>query len=596
MNNPKPFYRFEDNQLRPFAVEDDSGIQPLTNRAKKALELNSAYVNGLFGFYPDQQNNPLPRFANDSDWQETDVRRLAPVSYLQPLNPKELKAVEFLSALVSGIDNLFDSDDIITLANDYGFSVSGYTTLFTEIDAYHVEIGLLSDQPLRGFRLLFEFQTYQSAWVCQWFIQIADTSIDVLFNEYSPKTLPLPADVDAFKWETAFVDFDFVEFLEQTNDEPFYMPAKPGDKFQFNVIPELANISELANYKIGIIDCNQEVVFQDVGSAEQLKTCYKIQLPYFSGALFPEQEFISWTAFVDNYLDKDLTFFTSNIPENATFEEIADGLIDELVILDGGTITSYDPQDFINAVLSLYWPYNYEVTGTIIETDAGEGVELSICSPICAPVNSISARYQFSLNVAFFTLQVDFCQNPTCKTQLFSKIQIPFSIPDGLYKFYLYDIEGKVYSFSNPFQIDRTDEFSQILTFQGNGITEGFEYYDNWFQQVRIGLQSGAPEPSVEQSTYRDSLGRTRRPFNKSDLFLALHTNYIDQLTMEALNSATLHPVFVLGGQNLFVSETLEISHNQDFSNQTSYMNLFKVKGRANIQNYQPNNQGCINC
>ena len=183
-----------------------------------------------------------------------------------------------------------------------------------------------------------------------------------------------------------------------------------------------------------------------------------------------------------------------------------------------------------------------------------------------------------------------------CTTQYQASFIIPFTLPDGTYKIGLYDnYTGAFYCFSNIIQVDSTDQFSQMIQFQGNNIAEGFEYVNDWFQQIRFGINGAGPEFENQVSVYRDSEGNSRSTSVKTDLIVNLHTNWIDDQALKALQSATNHRTFNIGNQSYYITD-FEVSHNQDFSTITSYFGLCQVKLKAKKQNYQPINQGCVNC
>lgn len=157
---------------------------------------------------------------------------------------------------------------------------------------------------------------------------------------------------------------------------------------------------------------------------------------------------------------------------------------------------------------------------------------------------------------------------------------------------------NEIYSFSNPIDLDNYECFSSIVQFwaDSNAIAEGFEYYDGWYQQVRLGINGGGKKPVITESTYRQSNGVTRRPQNKQDLSIDLHTDFLDFETQSALVDATRHSNFVVQGQNLFVNGEIEVATVQDFTTQTSFEDLAQVKFSALVQGYQPKNSTCVNC
>ena len=157
---------------------------------------------------------------------------------------------------------------------------------------------------------------------------------------------------------------------------------------------------------------------------------------------------------------------------------------------------------------------------------------------------------------------------------------------------------SEIYSFSNLISLDNSDCFSTMIQFwaESNAIAQGFEYYNDWFQQVRLGINGGGQKPIITESTYRQSNGVTRRPQNKQDLSIDLHTDFLDLETQSALVDATRHTNFVVDGRNLFVNGDIDVATIQDFTTQSSFEDLAQVKFSALIQGFQPKNSTCVNC
>lgn len=157
---------------------------------------------------------------------------------------------------------------------------------------------------------------------------------------------------------------------------------------------------------------------------------------------------------------------------------------------------------------------------------------------------------------------------------------------------------GYLYSLSNIINIDKADCFSTILEFwsDNNTMAEGFEYYNNWKQRVRIGLNGGGEKPVIEESLYRQSNGVHRRPQNKQDLSLDLHTDFFDLETQLAMTDATRHPYLIWEGKPIFVKGDIEVATTQDFTTQSSFETLSQMKFQALLQGFQPRNSSCLNC
>jgi len=155
-----------------------------------------------------------------------------------------------------------------------------------------------------------------------------------------------------------------------------------------------------------------------------------------------------------------------------------------------------------------------------------------------------------------------------------------------------------LYSLSNIINIDASDCFSTMLEFwaDSNSVAQGNEYYGNWKQRVRIGLNGGGQKPIVEESLYRQSNGVHRRPQNKQDLSLDLHTDFFDLDTQLAMTDATRHPYLIWEGKSIFVKGDIEVATIQDFTTQSSFETLSQMKFQALIQGFQPRNSSCLTC
>jgi len=597
MNQPHPFLRFTDQNLMDFAVGLGSGLNlPKTARIREIeAQEGNAFVQYPFGYY-ESGGNWFNRFANDNDWQVPGPCKLAPVQRIPVLSNFEQMAVNYLKAVISIIG---DSDDATAITtNATGILPAGlpYTLNAIDYTADLFEVALINTTGLRDVHLLGEKQS--GKWKVQMFIATEPTGITDLYQIYIDAfnaNLPLEVDGNGFTYQSVFLDLDFCDFSPDPLQE-YFLPAIQGDVFQVNIPTEGSNIPEGAELSALIVDCNgnklpiqSEIVWPEAN-------CVSIILPYQIGDLI-SPGYISWGSFVSGYLNRDLEFYTSNLTTNSTsVGEIDASLIDLLATLEGGTVTSSDPQDFIDAVVALDWPDGVTVTGEIIPVGETSRVRLVFCFDTCSTfVPSIQVKYQFSLDTFYFAYN-EFVEAACCPTQYQGTFTIPFTLPDGTYKIALVDnYTGAVYAFSNIIQVDSTDQFSQIIQFQGNNIAEGFEYFNGWFQQIRMGINGAGPEFENQVSVYRDSNGNSRSTSVRTDLILNLHTNWIDDPTLKALQSATNHRTFNIGTQSLYVTD-FEVSHNQDFSTITSYFGLCQVKVKAKKQNYQPINQGCVNC
>lgn len=600
MNQPQPFVRFADHNLMDFAAGLGMGLNlPKTTRIREIeAQEGNAFIAYPFGFY-QLSGDWFSRFANDNDWQQTGPCRLAPVQRIPDLSKFEQMAVNYLKAVISII---VDSDDAtIITTNATGILPAGlpYTLNAIDYTADLFEVALINTTGLRDVHLLGEKQYGQ--WKVQMFIATEPTAITDLYDIYITAmnaTLPLEVDMNGFTFQSVFLDLDFCDFTPEPLQE-YFLPAIQGDVFQINIPVEGTNLPENGELSAALVDCEgNEIPMQSIIVWPE-DNCLQVVFPYLITS-DSANYWLEWDKFINDYLDDlDLTFSTliqTTNPTTGGSNELETAIIDTLVTLPAGTVTSIDPQDFIDAVAALDWPEGITVSGETFQVEGKDRVRLFFCLESCPEYNAIQGGVIIEEIPSFFAFQETLDLQFLFPTQYQATLIIPFTLPDGTYKIAITDsYTGAVYCFSNIIQVDSTDEFSQIIQFQGNNIAEGFEYFNGWFQQVRMGINGAGPEFENQVSVYRDSNGNSRSTSVRTDLILNLHTDWIDDPTLKALQSATNHRTYNIGTQSLYVTD-FEVSHNQDFSTITSYFGLAQVKLKAKKQNYQPINQGCVNC
>jgi hypothetical protein len=599
MNQPQPFLRFTDHNLMDFAVGLGMGLNlPKTSRIREIeAQEGNAFVQYPFGYY-ESGGNWFNRFANDNDWQVPGPCKLAPVQRIPALTKWEQVGKNYFSAVLSVLSNSETSSDIKnTIAPGLLPAGLPYTAKFYEWFPDYFEIALTEGGINRSLHLIG--QKVSGKWYAQWFIAFQPTAIVEFYQAYftpplSPN-LPLDADLSGFTFQSDFLDLDFCDFSEPPLQE-YFLPAKQGDVFQINIPVEGTNLPENGELSAALVDCEgneipmqSEIVWVSCVQTYETKILYDFSTNQFfewfgtyTGATF-QPSYLKVYA-IDPSLNKEfLVEFSLNIVPGQD-------------ILVGITVNSFCTQ--LEALLTSFFGYACEVTftGGSGLTDRPE-ITIKITSDLC---NVVAIDFDFTYTFPPEVITAVGLYNPiTCKTegtQYQATLIIPFTLPDGTYKIAITDnYTGAVYCFSNIIQVDSTDEFSQIIQFQGNNIAEGFEYFNGWFQQVRMGINGAGPEFENQVSVYRDSNGNSRSTSVRTDLILNLHTNWIDDPTLKALQSATNHRTFNIGTQSLYVTD-FEVGHNQDFSTITSYFGLAQVKIKAKKQNYQPINQGCVNC
>jgi hypothetical protein len=370
-------------------------------------------------------------------------------------------------------------------------------------------------------------------------------------------------------WEHEYWDMDFIHFdnCPEPNAQSYLMPIKQGDVYQFNVPVEDGNLVGLTDVLVGIMT-EDEVFIQQIGTATTACRSYVWQLDAEYESNPPYYLYITTAG---NFSIDDSLFFleTSGGPFATTLEAL----------------------QAIDAQLTI---------GNFSYVPNGTGWTVTWNIPPGYPADAIVGSTSYSESGEPFPfvnqIEADLC----CGTQFRASVTIP-PLADGCYKFCLYNLSEEVnqlYSVSQLLQMKSWDCFSQILEFWGamQTVTEGFDYYGDWKQRIRVDLQSGGDRVKIEESIYRNSDGTYQRPSNFTDKTVSLHTDYIDLPTQNALLAATRHPAFVLAGQSLFVTGDVEVATTQDNTTETSFSTLAQVKFEAQIQGFQPKNNPCEGC
>ncbi len=556
----------------------DSPLLEIEKEIRKTLEVysqnGSAFFNPYYSFNRNTQlaTSGLIRAKNWKLIDET-VNRF-PV----PTNPYRandwilidafLPEDNYILAQFGKVVNVaFDAtktiSDLTSLANGLDFP-SGFALSITDNTSDKIEITLSGSDS--GFKLIGFFDTI---WTWQRFYTNV-TPVSVPFISVGSFTGQWPFEPNTGRfYQTLWFDVEDLIFDSESDSEGEYLqPIKTGDLLQFNIIPELSNITGIESCQIGIFDCDGNFL-QEIGGAF-LPSCFSRTFNILLSSVD-----------VTNLLDSLDDVIISGYDSNGDF--ILTNTV-PFASLDQTNATDYAQSiiDFINPLGEL------DATFTI---DGGA-------------INFQFTLTDLSLAIVYLEYSVGvFAQNSTetrCvfATQLQASVTIP-SLPNGKYYFGLYSQTGyisEIYSFSNGLILNNSEKFSQILEIGSpeTAIIEGFEYYNNWIQRIRANINGAGQTYSIEESIYRNSDGTFQKPQNSTDENISLHTDYLDLSTQRAMTSATRHPIFVLNGQNLSVQGDLEVATVQDFTTNQSFRKLQQMKFSAKIQGYQPANNACI--
>lgn len=737
--------------ISPFTVGSYSGTFdysaiPVESEVDRALQI--VYQNGS-AFFPmtysfnSVTNIATSGLARGKNWQlnsSGNPVRL-PADTLPRQNARTFNVAaqtaedRYCISLMEKVINFSFTNTVATEVRDYFLSFTlpvGWSFTTSIVTGTYTRIYL---QLYRDDRSLLMIGRLDTTWLWQRFINDSGSSDYTYFIDYSATT-PLPyLPLVSYQWLYGdWYDMEFVEFTDSCYVSPeFYaMPAIPGDNWQFNVPSDSGNLTGLTTASVGLFSESGQFI-QQTGEAVR-NCCYEAYFPYVivDGST---PAFDDWVSFVDTYLvTSPFQFFFSNQTVNFTGltagTETGDQIGAIAATLPAGTVTTYEKQDFIDAVAALSWPAGIEVTGSIVNFSGNQVVELKFCNYLASEYPSIQAKAIVEETSFYFGYVKSLCCEPTqfqctslipavasgcyrlglynfqetggsntCQLTFEYIIDSPETYVDGInfyspkyLAFALYDgaslsqiftqqipsitppatgfdlaqiidfangIPGMVatydeetayltynwtvtvpcnqefsfrhlvlneddtivdlifstetqlctcevidlnayslYSLSNIINIDASDCFSTIIEFwaNDNSIAQGFEYFNGWKQRVRLGLNGGGAKPVIEENLYRQSNGVHKRPQNKQDLSLDLHSDFIDEQTQLALVDATRHPYLVWNNKSIFVKGDIDVATIQDFTTQSSFETLAQVKFSALLQGFQPKNSSCLTC
>jgi len=480
-----------------------------------------------------------------------------------------------------------ETDETLIQAYFNTFTVpDGWTDSFTIVSGTYIRVFCLLYRDDRSLLMIGRLDTN---WLWQRFVSDT-TSDDSYFNGYA-STTPLPyLPLLSYQWlYDEWYDMEFVEFNSGCYVSPeFYaMPAIPGDNWQFNVPSHSGNLTGLTTASVGLFTQDGQFI-QQVGEADL--------------AVVTLTEYGMYANFGVRGTYQDWFDAVYNPVYTVNFQATdcnGDLIGDILATIPENGITTDDFNEFKSVVEGLAFP---DWLSVVVELDDTGRVEFYFTftnAPVCFCSITAWTYYEGSGETLYFIKPAIF-ENQGRPTQFQATTLIP-AVATGCYRLGLYaeTEEGfYLYSLSNIINIDASDCFSTMLEFwaNSNSIAQGFEYFNDWKQRVRLGINGGGAKPVIEENLYRQSNGVHRRPQNKQDLSLDLHTDFIDEQTQLALVDATRHPYLVWNNKSIFVKGDIDVATIQDFTTQSSFETLAQVKFSALLQGFQPKNSSCLTC
>jgi hypothetical protein len=487
-----------------------------------------------------------------------------------------------------------ETDETLIQAYFNTFTVpDGWTASFTIVSGTYTRVLCLLYRDDRSLLMIGRLDTN---WLWQRFINEIDSSDITYFNAYA-STTPLPySPLSSFEWLYGdWYDMDFVEFTDGCYVSPeFYaMPAIPGDNWQFNVPSDEGNLTGLDSALVGLFSESGQFI-QQIGEAIRPTsiTCESTCQNTFSYVLTAEN--------VEAYLDS----INNAIPAT---------IFDSPVNLSW-TIESNEPATIVVCNILLIFGYPDLTMMSIAGIVSSFGIVITEEDgnyTFTYTASNLACGFDYTFNnelsggeiieEQLFITDAYSCVCSTIDPEQFQATSLIPAVSSGCYRLGVYnESEGGfyLYSLSNIINIDASDCFSTMLEFwaNDNSIAQGFEYFNGWKQRIRLGLNGGGAKPVIEENLYRQSNGVHKRPQNKQDLSLDLHSDFIDEQTQLALVDATRHPYLVWNNKSIFVKGDIDVATIQDFTTQSSFETLAQVKFSALLQGFQPKNSSCLTC
>lgn len=575
----------EDNGINALTIANDYGsaIFPLyysydsiTGIATSGLVRSSSLQlssNGLISRLPA---DTLPKM---------NIRRFT----LPALSAEDKFAITFMEQLIS--TSLADTSYLAIQATYVSYTMpDGWTKDFVYDSTGYERIQVtLSSGGSRVFALVGRLD---GAWTWQRFVNdLGNDDNNDFLTTYSASTqLPYqPTSGSRYVYLDTWYDYDLCDFTSDcyVSSEFYAMPAIPGDVFQFNVTIDSGNLTGLSSVNVGLFQEDGGFI-QQIGNASLT--------PIVITGLGMYGNFGVRGTYADWYDANYAPEYTVNFQMTD-----CDGNVigDVLASIPVNGLTTSDFSEFKSVVEGLAWP---DYLSVVVELDDDGKVIFTYTltsTPICFCSITAWTLYEGSGETVYF-IEPEIYEQAASPTQFYATCTIP-AVNDGCYRLGLYDeIEEQpyLYSLSNIINIDRADCFSTMLEFwsDDNTMAEGFEYFNGWKQRVRLGINGGGAKPVIEENLYRQSNGVHKRPQNKQDLSLDLHTDFLDQDTQLALVDATRHAYLVWDNKPIFVKGDIDVATIQDFTTQSSFETLAQVKFQALLQGFQPRNSSCLTC
>lgn len=448
----------------------------------------------------------------------------------------------------------------------------------------------------RDDRSLLMIGRLDTTWLWQRFLDDSGNNDISYFIDYA-STTPLPyLPLTSYQWLYGdWYDMEFVNFTDSCYVSPeFYaMPAIPGDNWQFNVPSDEANLTGLNSALVGLFTQDGQFI-QQIGEAidpvgPECPTPNVCSIVFYYTLL--AADVAAYLATINSYIPA-----SPLLPVGVLFWSILDD-VNPPIVLDEYIMNFGDPDLTMSDIILIA----ADAGITVVETDGDYNFSITAFNLACGNSYYLRNRVRQIEGDTLWDSEPIACVCDLIPTNQFQATVLIPAVTSSCYRLGLYnESEGGfyLYSLSNIINIDGSDCFSTIIEFwaNDNSIAQGFEYFNGWKQRIRLGLNGGGAKPVIEENLYRQSNGVHKRPQNKQDLSLDLHSDFIDEQTQLALVDATRHPYLVWNNKSIFVKGDIDVATIQDFTTQSSFETLAQVKFSALLQGFQPKNSSCLAC
>ena len=146
----------------------------------------------------------------------------------------------------------------------------------------------------------------------------------------------------------------------------------------------------------------------------------------------------------------------------------------------------------------------------------------------------------------------------------------------------------RVVAISNCFSIENENCETAVLKFRGKNNEFGFDYSQNDFQIVRLGLGLYNPKYPTNQTQYRKQDGTFRNGVVAIDKSYQLITDNMDEKTHDALKVALKHREVYINDLQVFNTGEYEVADYDPI------LKIAQAVTTVNVQGYNKTNLNCL--